>query len=293
VERNTWSYASLLRGDDNAATWPQSIPLEFPRSRKFVLPDDPVFGLFFGPGSVVRNRAGSRLPPYVDRTIHNAEERCPNPLMHSTSLRRFCECVRNCKTSVASEVPWCSPHPPAGAGWAAFHIVTKGECLIERPGSQPVRLEAGEVLLLPHGDGHVVYGGGSAHEPRAITTTYRDHVHVKETMGTAVQTELICGRLHLEIANENLLLRTLPHVIVLKLRGVQRYAELTAMIRDELEAGLSGAGSIARDLSSALFVMLLREHLEVAPPAQGVLALSVARETARAAAAMVADPAKP
>jgi AraC family transcriptional regulator, activator of mtrCDE len=187
---------------------------------------------------------------------------------------------------------WRISHPPAGTGWAAFHIVTKGECSIERPDSLPVRLEAGDVLLLPHGDGHVVYGG-SGRELREITTTYRDHIRLKEIEGPAVQAELICGRLHLETASENLLLRTLPHVIMLRLSGIRRYAQLIAMIRDELEAGRPGAASVACDLSSALFVMLLRQHLEAEPPAQGLLALLAARETARAAAAMVGDPAKP
>jgi AraC family transcriptional regulator, activator of mtrCDE len=188
---------------------------------------------------------------------------------------------------------WRVSHEAAGTGWAAFHIVTKGECSIERTGSPSLQLEAGDVLLLPHGDGHVVYGGSSHHEFRAITTTYHDHIRFKETKsGAGVQTELICGRLHLEGASENLLLRTLPHVIILRLSGVRRYAELIAMIRDELEAGHPGAASVACDLSSALFVMLLRQHLTAEPPAQGLLALLAARETARAAAAMVNDPAK-
>jgi AraC family transcriptional activator of mtrCDE len=188
---------------------------------------------------------------------------------------------------------WRILHSPAGTGWAAFHIVTKGECMIERPRSPTVRLGAGDVLLLPHGDEHIVYGGSDRQGLRDITTTYRDHIRIKQSEGTNVETELICGRLHLENANENLLLRTLPHVIVLSVGGVRRYAELIAIIREELETGDSGAASIAGDLASALFVMLLRQHLKAEPPAQGILALLVARETARAAAAMIDLPAKP
>jgi AraC family transcriptional activator of mtrCDE len=188
---------------------------------------------------------------------------------------------------------WRTSHPPVGTGWAAFHIVIKGDCSIERPGSPPVRLEAGDVLLLPHGDGHVVYGGDSHHKFSDISTSYRNHIRVKESKGAGMETELICGRLHLESASENLLLRTLPDVIVLRLSGVRRYGELIAMIRDELEAGHPGAASVASDLSSALFVMLLRQHLEVEPPTHGLLALLAARETARAAAALVDDSAKP
>jgi AraC family transcriptional activator of mtrCDE len=185
---------------------------------------------------------------------------------------------------------WRSTHGQEQSGWAAFHIVTKGACSLERTGQQPLHLETGDVLLLPHGDGHVVYGGAAAAETREIRVSYRAHIRIKETTDTTDETELICGRLHLESASENLLLRTLPQVIVLKLGGRRRYADLIAMIREELETGGAGASAIASDLSSALFIMLLRHHLELSPPAAGVLALLGARETAKAAIAIIEDP---
>ncbi|MCP1845953.1 AraC family transcriptional activator of mtrCDE [Bradyrhizobium sp. USDA 4524] len=187
---------------------------------------------------------------------------------------------------------WRTVHEPEGPGWAAFHIVTKGACCIERAGQLPVQLEAGDVLLLPHGDGHVVYAGDGREESRNITATYHDHIRVRQTQGSAAETELICGRLHLESATENLLLRALPHVIVLKLGGMLQCAAVVRLIRDELENGRCGATAIANDLSSALFVMLLRQHLELAPSIQGLLGLLSARETSRAAAAILADPAR-
>lgn len=187
---------------------------------------------------------------------------------------------------------WRSIHEQEQSGWAAFHIVTKGTCSIERSGEPALRLDTGDVLLLPHGDGHVVYGGAAAVETREIRITYRAHIRIKETVDSADETELICGRLHLENARENLLLRTLPQVIVLKLGGRRRYADLVAIIRDELEIGGPGAGAIASDLSSALFVMLLRHYLELNPPAAGALALLGARETAQAAIAVLEDPAR-
>jgi AraC family transcriptional regulator, activator of mtrCDE len=188
---------------------------------------------------------------------------------------------------------WRISQGSAGEGWAAFHIVTKGECSVERFGSPPERLEAGDVLLLPHGDDHVVYSGDGHNESAPIVTSYRGQIRIKETPKATIQTELICGRLHLENAAENLLLRTLPQIIVLRLGGVTQYAELMAIIRDELVGGRLGSASVARDLSSGLFVMLLRQHLEAQQPVQGLLALLVARETARATAAMIAEPARP
>jgi AraC family transcriptional activator of mtrCDE len=187
---------------------------------------------------------------------------------------------------------WRSAHAPEEKGWAAFHIVIKGACWVERPGQKPVRLEVGDVLLLPHGDAHVVYGGGDRHEFHDVTVTYRDYIRVKQTDTASIDTELVCGRLYLEVVNENILLRTLPYLILLRSDRAHQYSDLVATIREELQAGRAGAAAIARDLASALFVMLLREHLEASPPADGLVGLLGARETAKAVVALLDEPAK-
>jgi AraC family transcriptional regulator, activator of mtrCDE len=51
---------------------------------------------------------------------------------------------------------WLSPHDVAQAGWAYFHIVTRGECVIDGPGHSTIRLRKGDILLLPHGNAHVL-----------------------------------------------------------------------------------------------------------------------------------------
>jgi AraC family transcriptional regulator, activator of mtrCDE len=189
---------------------------------------------------------------------------------------------------------WRATHGGEDPGWAAFHIVIRGSCLVERMGEPAVRLETGDVLLLPHGDGHVVYGAGAsrASEFRAINVTYRDHIRVKETGGAEIDTEIACGRLHLEGGGENLLLRALPPAIVLRIGAQQRCSMLVETMRDELETGRAGSSAIAADLASALFVILLRTHLESEPPIEGLLALLAARETGRAAGAILRDPAR-
>jgi AraC family transcriptional activator of mtrCDE len=186
---------------------------------------------------------------------------------------------------------WRSAHSAEEKGWAAFHIVTRGTCQVERTGQPPVRLEAGDILLFPHGDAHTVYGDGGRYEFHDVSVTYRDYVRVKQTDGVAITTELICGRLHLETNADNLLLATLPHVIVLHISaGLNHCHSLVAAIREELECDRAGAAVIARDLASALFVILLRHHLEHRPPVRGLLALLGHRETAKAAAAMLRKP---
>jgi AraC family transcriptional regulator, activator of mtrCDE len=61
-------------------------------------------------------------------------------------------------------------------------------------------------------------------------------------------------------------------------------------IRDELERNDAGAMAIATDLASAMFMMMLRQHLASYPPVEGLLALLGQRATAKAVIAMLRDP---
>ena len=62
--------------------------------------------------------------------------------------------------------PWCYKSPSAdraapllepGAGrLVIFHLITQGECYVQLDGQPPVLLNAGDVVLFPHGDAHLM-----------------------------------------------------------------------------------------------------------------------------------------
>jgi len=191
---------------------------------------------------------------------------------------------------------WSSPHEAEKRGWAYFHIVTRGTCALDRPGRGPLILETGDVLLLPHGDAHIVRAREPGQRPAPpVAVDYSNAIRVKASVGVEPDTELICGRLHFEGVPENLVIAALPDVIVLALGGAERldrFALLMGSIRDELDGNRSGAAAIAADLASALLVMMLRDHLEASPPPHGLLALLAQRSTAQAVLAMLTDPAR-
>jgi AraC family transcriptional activator of mtrCDE len=187
---------------------------------------------------------------------------------------------------------WCAAHAPEEQGWAGFHIVLRGHCVVERQGQAPVALRQGDVLLLPRGDAHVVFGGDDRQAFRPIHYIGRDYIRVKQTEGEGIDTELVCGRLHMESSSENLVLRTLPSAILLTLGGIDGCLGLIGLIGDELQQDRTGAAAITRDLASAMFVMLLRRCFETLAPVDGLLALLAARETAKAAAAMLENPSR-
>ena len=114
---------------------------------------------------------------------------------------------------------WESLHAPNGKGWAQFHMVTRGACVVERPGLGPQRLEAGDILLLPHGDSHAVRSrtGGAIGR---VTTEVRNGVRQRATVEAEVDTELLCGRFLFETSDENPLIAAVPDEILA--RGQRR-----------------------------------------------------------------------
>jgi AraC family transcriptional activator of mtrCDE len=118
---------------------------------------------------------------------------------------------------------------------------------------------------------------------------------VKTNVEAEPETELVCGRLLFEQAHQNLILATLPPVIVLRTRqdpDCERLRQLMAAISDELDMARPGAAAISADLASALLVMVLRTHLAREPAHPGLAALLGQRQSARTLAAMLEAPAR-
>ena len=186
---------------------------------------------------------------------------------------------------------WASSHEPRGAGWAQFHIVTRGSCVLERPGLGEMTLDAGDILLLPHGDSHVVRSKARG-ILRPISSDYRNGIRDKGTTGVETDTELLCGRFLFDGAEGNPFVAALPDEIVIRTAGeplMERFRRLLVDIRDELDAGLAGSAMIAADFARAMFVLMLRDHLGREVGGDAPLSLLRDRATARVVLALLSD----
>jgi AraC family transcriptional activator of mtrCDE len=168
---------------------------------------------------------------------------------------------------------WASRYDGAPTGWAYFHIVIEGGVSIDRPGRQTLSIA----------------GGPAAR----IETTRRNDMRLQVSIGASRDCGLACGRLHFESAPENLVLAALEEVVILRvgesaLRA--RYLPLVHGIREELTEARPGSLAIARNLASALFVLMLRAHLDAATAMAGTFELLSKPATARALLAMMDDP---
>jgi AraC family transcriptional activator of mtrCDE len=192
---------------------------------------------------------------------------------------------------------WASPHPADHHGWAYFHMLARGECELDVAGQALLRLEAGDVVLLPHGDPHMLRAlPGAAGAQAGMVVVYRNAIRHKVSLDAEPDTQIICGRLQFECAAESLVIAALPEVIRLRAPEWPDAAEtrrLLETIRDELDTDRAGATAIAIHLASALLVMMLRAHLATSSVSYGLLRLLGSRTTARAALAMLREPARP
>ena len=105
-----------------------------------------------------------------------------------------------------------------------------------------------------------------------VSLTYNNAIRMKTSTGVRIDTEMICGSLYFEAAPDNLVIATLPDVIVLRAgqdTPIERWSTIMAAIRDELDGARPGAATIAANLASAMFVMMLRSHLEDQPRPKG------------------------
>jgi AraC family transcriptional activator of mtrCDE len=192
---------------------------------------------------------------------------------------------------------WASGHEPEGRGWAPFHIVTHGGCLLDAGDRIGIPLNAGDVAVLPHGGPHTVRARPTAGGPASVLRVHgrlRDELVVKSNVAGEPDTKLICGRLCFEHAHDNMVLAALPAVVVLTPADgpdALRLRRIVDAIQAELEEDRLGSALIAAALANSLMMIVLRTHFESEREAHGILALLARRQTARALAAMLAEPA--
>jgi len=190
---------------------------------------------------------------------------------------------------------WESMHEAESPGWVQFHIVTKGSCRLELQGGKSFELEAGDLLLLPHGDAHIVRSVHRDHSPNVpIRTEFNNAIRIKTNTDDESDTELLCGRLCFNEVPSSLVVAALPKTMLLSLGTEQllgRLRMLVQMIDAELQADRPGAAAIATDLASALFVVMLRAHFEQTESSSDLMKLLATPASARAVNAMLDDPA--
>lgn len=154
---------------------------------------------------------------------------------------------------------------------AVCHLIVEGRCWARFTEDEPLELVAGDVLVLPHGEAHLL-GSGMNHGPLAA----KDAVQLKlpdlgkvRYGGHGASTEIVCGWFAYERDVAQPMMAPLPRMFRTCIRtrpsGVWLEESVRYAVR-EASSGTPGSSAISDKLAELLFVEALRGFVEALPP---------------------------
>jgi len=153
-----------------------------------------------------------------------------------------------------------------------YHVVTSGTCwggIVDEPA---VKLEAGDVIVFPQGDPHVISSGpGMRGLPSfdVIKNAKQGRLPVSLSIqgGGPDRAQIVCGFLGCDARPFNPLLATLPRRIHLQADSNNRVMRhLLDMALAESAVSRAGGDCVLSRLSELLFVEVVRRYAEQLPP---------------------------
>lgn len=161
-----------------------------------------------------------------------------------------------------------------------YHAVAHGSCWAGICGGTPVRLSAGDVVMFPHGDAHVVssgpgmrgnpdvnwYAGSAAGElPQRITIDGENVMHTVPAE-RAADTTIICGFIGCDLQPFNPLIAALPRMLHVRAEDdsgwVATFAERAVA---ESRARRPGSEALLARMSETMFVDAVRRYVDRLP----------------------------
>jgi AraC-like DNA-binding protein len=183
----------------------------------------------------------------------------------------------------AAEAPACREIARAvmpGEHVMEYHVVLSGQCWGTVVGGEPVRLEAGDVILFPQGDPHVISSAPGMRAPADVPGYFERmpgrqpfalHLAAREVRpGTEPEgpgvTILVCGFLGCDLRPFNPLIASLPRLMHVKAQPGEdwavRYARHAAT--ESFEQG-PGSEAMLERLSEMTFIAAVRRYVSVLP----------------------------
>lgn len=155
----------------------------------------------------------------------------------------------------------------------SYHLLTEGNAVVEFADTN-VFLTAGDVLIVPRGDGHIVSNGSPAEfvdSGESLGQFLAGDLKTMRVGGGGETTRFVCGYFGCERSADKLFLAGLPPLIKINLRSDPGGEWLESSVRHLVsEAALRRPGQsvLLAKMAEALFIETLRRYMEQLPPEQ-------------------------
>src|SRR5580658_9732504 len=181
-----------------------------------------------------------------------------------------------------------------------YHLLTDGRAFIRLDSGQCMTLNAGDLVMIPHGDPHIMENGST-------TQTIDDSKQLGEVLAQGMKlwriggggevTRIVCGYMACDPRLSQVFLSGLPLLLKISIRNDASGQWLEKSIRfsvDQRGGCHAGGEAVLAKLSEVLFVEALRAYVTSLPPGQtGWLAGARDAEVSKALALMHQRPADP
>ncbi len=163
-----------------------------------------------------------------------------------------------------------------------YHVVAQGSCWASIPDGPAVRLSAGDVVMFPHGDAHVVSSmpgkRGDAPDLRWFGGLTMDQLPLRiaynganspstAPSGLAGETTIVCGFLGCDLQPFNPLIATLPRLLHLRAPDDGGWiAQFMHQAVAESHARRPGGEAMLARMSEMMFVDAVRRYTASLPP---------------------------
>ena len=181
--------------------------------------------------------------------------------------------------------PWCMATRVSADQCSAFlgptshvilyHYVVAGHLTVRMEGEDPFELTAGEVVLFPRNDPHLLGSDFDVPPVRASEVIHPPRGGGLATIrlgGGGACTRVICGFLGSDNVDGNPVIGALPAALKLQVddSGAAEWMRTTFQFAaDEVARGRAGSDAVLAKLSELLFVEAVRRYAETMSPEQG------------------------
>ena len=176
--------------------------------------------------------------------------------------------------------PWCVLEPRSvemsgqlsrnDGHLVLFHYILEGKAYAQLPGSAKVELTKGDIVLMPHGDSHLLGNGNHARpvdSMKAFAKNLSEGLKLARYGGGGEITRLVCGYMVFEPRMSSVVLSGLPKIVKVHLSD----GASSQWVRDSIKYAVGedsdgdGSGLVVAKLSEALFVETLRRFVNEIP----------------------------
>jgi len=176
--------------------------------------------------------------------------------------------------------PWCAETPlgksvvdamfPGSDHMISYHLLMEGTCWVTLEGEAPIKLSAGDIVVLPQGDTHVLAttpGMRKTPEMSLYRMPSDGKLPTKISVGCdgGEPAHFVCGFLGCDSRPYNPLLTALPRVIVVNDHVSGALGTYFRAALAESKSGRMGSADLLGRISELMFVDVVRWYLESQP----------------------------